>query len=445
MNTENKNLLLQLDSKNYKTFITKMLGMLFFLTINNNEFYTTTEFNEIYKYLVKKNKEKIIENNNIIKDKNYFFYVYIEDNETIFAFSYDEKSRKDLIYYDQNGNSYSVEEKCDYIKDDLVFLLILISKEDYRIDNFYRKNKLEFNKEIYNNIRFPYSFILGSGVDLDYGSGDWNSLIDKMNNEIHSEMEILPIHEKEYTKFIDSFGIKNYSVPQVLKLINRKAYYDTIYDNIYDTFDYTKLNNEDYTLFQIARIINYQNLYFSNEKQNVLTFNYDNLLELLLNKKNSISKSKIKSIYNNRFKINNNINIIHVHGYLPYQNNDEKFNKTIVLSNFEYMDSYRDKDKFSSKSLYNQLDRINIILGNSVSDYQEQFIMRAHIKDHPASYSYLFMAKGNLGLEWMNEYKKLYFLSLGLIVKYFEDIPSIVKEITKYADNLSDIVKVTVD
>jgi len=136
--------------------------------------------------------------------------------------------------------------------------------------------------------------------------------------------------------------------------------------------------------------------------------------------------------------LNYQIHILHPHGYLPFNEDgdiERRHSKTIILSSFEYMDNYMKEDRFAYKSLYKQLNKTNLLIGNSISDFQEQMVLRKHYHDFPSNYSYLLTEKS--GNDFIDVYRMLYFFDIGIITLYFESF----NDLPKYLKKLKEKIK----
>lgn len=92
------------------------------------------------------------------------------------------------------------------------------------------------------------------------------------------------------------------------------------------------------------------------QKTQILTFNYDNYLEKVLDR--NFPQVVVESTYKNRKTKNNaEITIVHSHGFMPLEDYDEVHKNSIILSSFEYMDAYKDGRSYSYKRLYEQLHK----------------------------------------------------------------------------------------
>ncbi|WP_022779473.1 SIR2 family protein [Butyrivibrio sp. AE3009] len=296
-----------------------------------------------------------------------------------------------------------------------------------------------------------YRFILGAGVNKDNGLnntfGSWAELVDSMRNEVRT-IKSIPIPVLPDLKALgislpykleikdDLISLEqdicntNYIAPEILKNLDPQKYYDVIYNNLYSSsfnprmFD--KDNNEQLentTLFQIAKNV------YQKKRGRILTFNYDNALEMILDK--NFPSAKYQTVYKYKAEKNEyNIHIVHSHGLYSY--NDKKHPKAIVLSTYEYLRGYFTAGQYARKKLSDQLKETNILIGNSVSDYEEQKVFFTNFKKNPSSWHFVFMKKNAPSNKWMDDYKMCYFMRMGIIPVFFDDYP----DITEYVNNL---------
>ena len=177
--------------------------------------------------------------------------------------------------------------------------------------------------------------------------------------------------------------------------INR--YNAVIYGNLYSGFEERNLNKlynpkiENTNLYQIARIISERN-----KKTKVLKFNYDQMLEKVISF--NFKRATYDSIYKNHRGVGYlNNQIFHPHGLYEYGNKDKP--RSIVLSTYEYFEAYK-SDGYAYKQLMNQLDDTNMIIGNSLSDYEEQKVFYHHYKNDRSSWHYIFLKKSTCDKKW---------------------------------------------
>lgn len=124
----------------------------------------------------------------------------------------------------------------------------------------------------------------------------------------------------------------NYIAPQILKSIDSVAYNKVLYSSLYQDFNEKKTSSkynkeiEDTNLYQVARIMARQH-----GNSRVLTFNYDNVLELVIG--NNFNKNiQTRYRYSRANVVNPKIEIVHSHGYLPFSEDKMPAASSIVLS-----------------------------------------------------------------------------------------------------------------
>lgn len=412
MNKQCKDLLDKLSFFEYKTFIRNALGLLFFYS---NEYLNT--------HIILSSRRPRTTNNNVHELYNdAVAYAYFENEnykspyyEFVFYVGLNDYKNKT---FRQNSlvetiDSYFLNGK---LTDSDLFFLLLVSFDGSDNSLVYKKTDLTLKtyKDI-NNI-YLYSFILGSGLDSDYGVGDWEKLVNVIDNKT-SSLSGVPV--KILRKFSKDRCNTNYYTPQILKDINQIKYFDLIQTFLYKSF---KVRDTDYkssplisdrNLFQICRILATQSE-FSNE-QTVLTFNYDDIVEQTL--LNSFGKSSFSS-FKDCGNANDSIVIEHVHGMLPYKSVTDKHKNSIVLSHDEYLNNYSSTKSYSYSKLYAQLRKRNLIIGNSVSDYEEQKVFYNHHRMYLNEFSYALMVKNSV--DWLNYYTVVSLYKIGIIPIFFD-------------------------
>ena len=153
-------------------------------------------------------------------------------------------------------------------------------------------------------------------------------------------------------------------------------------------------------------------------KDTILTFNYDNNLEMIIDK--NFPTANYQTVYSgNAEDPKHKIYVVHPHGF--YQYNDRCHPRSIVLSTYEYLNSYFAPSRYARKKLNQQLKETNILIGNSVSDYEEQKVFFTNFKKHPSSWHFVFAKKSTDSNKWMNDYKMCYFAGMGIIPVFFDD------------------------
>lgn len=322
-----------------------------------------------------------------------------------------EESFDKKVYLNKNEKKLNVYTEFNELDDDLILFMLLLSLENCDYSMILNEN---YNIENVNKLLkidcFKYNFILGSGVSIDFNAQSWDDLIDEMRNNIS---KIKKVNVDDIKKLEDKLCNTNYVIPQIEKDIDKDRYFNDIYNSLYSKYNPVILKSDkiiqDFSLYEVAKIISTQ--VQTEDTQRVLTFNYDNFLEQMLT--NVFNLKNVNSAFKNgNIEKNYMINVIHPHGFMPYNNKKEEFNNSIILSTLEYMNAYN-PNSYAYRALYKQLDSTNIIIGNSLVDYEEQKVFRNHHKMHLSSYHFILTEKNKIN--WFNGYKILYFLKLGVI------------------------------
>ncbi len=429
MTEKNKKLLGKLGYKQYIEFLRRTLGLKAFFN------------NETFKILsTPKNTKKF---------KKYIGE-YSTDNKRIKYCIIDGDDKK-YIFRDKDKIDAPINIDIFFSSiDDEYILWILLSILDFKsignlddtVDNislFYGK------KNIVNKKIDDYRFILGAGINLDHNlhipMGNWTDLIESMRSTTRNILNIQSLPNPqlylsniqntysnvkrirlfdELTDFEGAICNTNYVGPQILKDLDNKAYYNNIYDNLYPaTSDFTNLkvsNNSslvDTCLYQVARIIE--------EKGNgrVLTFNYDSILEGIINY--NFERRTWQSVYNRKVEDKNiTKTIVHPHGFYPCGKKSTP--KGIILSTAEYIRGYS-SGRYPYKKLQEQLQKTNYLIGNSLSDYEEQKVFSNCFSKTPSNWHFLLTKKEQNN--WINVYKTIYFMKIGVIPVFFDDYSDI--------------------
>lgn len=414
MNKQNISILDSMTVREYKEFLKNALGFCIFNSLNRND----------SKLVLRrtKPKEKFAY---IEKDEKITRVAYLYENEGFIDVYYFTNSQyKNKKFSNLNGNELNARTYFDVLKDDIVLFLLIGSKE--KVEPQFIFEKITDAYSIINSLdidKFRYSFILGTGISLCFGVKKWSDLISEIESSLSNDLKT---NDDKLLKFQNEIGNTSYILPQVKKDYSRETYFKIIYDSLYANFNNqtidinTNPDLENQAVYQVANILSAQTLF--NEKQEVLTFNYDNFLEKVLEA--NYSSVTIESVYkNNNEKNDAGIQIVHSHGFLPFEDFDDIHKESIVLSSFEYMDTYKNNNSYAYRKLYEQLNKTNIIIGNSISDYEEQKVFRNHHNEYLSSFSFVLLKKSDE--LWMDNYKTKYLFSLGVIPLFFNDYQDI--------------------
>ncbi len=410
MYMDNYNLLWKMNKTQYYEFLRYAIGMKYYLLNEGYEVRSKLEDVDEKGKLVgvrKKgsNKERILA---------YLYKNGIKlDTFSVMENDYDNKS-----FHNGRGEKVSAESFFYIIDDYLMWSIMMgvLGEEFFSAETY--DQSIYVGRRLFEEKRpTQYRFILGAGVNANYGLGDWAGLMDSIRDRIRSLKSIpAKANPDELVSFEETMSNTNYIAPQILKDLDTKAYYDVIYKKLYGLFDpqctnvYHNPSIEDTTLFQVARIV------AEKEDSMVLTFNYDDVLERVLSF--NFGRFCWPDYYRSKKK-NGGIQIIHSHGYYPYGMPGEKNAHALVFSCFEYMNGYLRPGRYARKRLYEQIKQPCILIGNSLSDYEEQKVFFLHHEKHLSQFSYLFTKKSDS--TWMDIYKSVYFLKMGVIPVFFDD------------------------
>lgn len=414
--------------------------------LGRNQYYSFLKYAIGLKAFCERDESQFITDRIDNKNKKYFKTIGILVNKKMQTLFYVEKEDADLKIF-RAKNEETPYSTYDYFDDvnQFIILAILISVSGFKKINQGRAELIEtFNsKGFFEKFRpAELQFILGAGVNMDSNLhtniGDWNKLIDDIRTAVRKIKGIMPtpinppIAHSKYTlkmkacdSLIDmeeSLCNTNYIGPEILKRLDEDEYYKAIYNNLYSSFDARYLdasNNSDLigtNAYQIARIMETQG------KGRVLTFNYDDVLENVFSKN---FHGEWQSVYYGKdFDFNKSIFFIHSHGYFPYAEEKRK-PQGIVLSTYEYLEGYYSHTSYARKRLSEQLACTNILVGNSVSDYEEQKVFYTQMKKKASSWHFLFTKSSDPSNRWMDVFKTCYFINMGIIPVYFNDYSDI--------------------
>lgn len=419
MNNECKRLLNKLSFPEYKTFIRNALGFLFFNSqkhINSHIVLSSKSWREVNKNSRKEDRYRDV-----------IAYAYIEEKSVInpeyeFVFYVDKNDYDKRVFrqneFEETIDSYFLNGK---LTDSDLFFLMLVSFDDSDSTLFSKKIDLSLktHKDI-NNI-FVYSFILGSGIDYDYGIDEWKTLVANIERKT-SLLSGVPV--ADLNQFSKERCNTNYYTPQILKDISPADYFGIIRNFLYGSFNEHESDFKsvpgiiDRNLFQICRIVAAQTAF--SEDQIILTFNYDDIVEQTL--LNSFGEASLSS-YKNCEKGAASIIVEHVHGMLPFKGETDNHRKSIVLAHDEYLNNYSASTSYSYSKLYTQLRKRNLIIGNSVADYEEQKVFYNHHKMYLNEFSYALIVKNPV--DWLNYYAVVSLYKIGIIPIFFDSYSDI--------------------
>ncbi len=304
----------------------------------------------------------------------------------------------------------------------------------------------------------PFKFVLGSGTSIDYGGASWQAILDEMSLKICNLLHVYPRQLSEFNSGI--FGT-NYGIPEILKLIDKELYFNTVRKMIYRSTYYDKKcksiieirKNKETILSVLAKkIVLVEPTLF--KKTCILSLNYDNYLEreidFLEGQEIVLDDNLSREINLFNDNVVNQMSmypVFHCHGYLSKKHTYLDFDKnsfistnlllpaekkSLVFADDEYKDKYKKSIGSSYTSLYNFLNEAVVFVGNSLVDFEEQRTISEHFEDSCfSSYHFVIFKKEKENLKFTQIRERILF-NMGILCKYvdeYSDIPGVVDSI----------------
>lgn len=235
-----------------------------------------------------------------------------------------------------------------------------------------RKIKKDSNKKviseenILNNLKNIYKngdlvIVLGAGVSKDYGMPDWNDLIRELlvrvlinNDSCHKNKA-----ENLSKLFLKRFNNSPLVIVRILEeYFNKNG--DNNFNEIIREILY-KDYKDGYSTEIFRRIAD---LCLDNNLDSIITYNYDDNIEQVLDKK----KIEYESIYEKEQNPDSEkMSIYHVHGYLPKDNN--LGGEHLVLSETAYHEQYSNVYNWNNITQINKFkNKTCLFIGVSLTD-----------------------------------------------------------------------------
>lgn len=276
--------------------------------------------------------------------------------------------------------------------------------EKIELKDFVQKSDTNFDFLLDQIDKGNISIALGSGVSLDFGSPNWNQLIQNLYDEIQLQGMIDSIENVE-----EKIGGSNVIDGQFAKDNLNKAFLPQLYAQLYTGYR-APINNyyNNSSIYHIAKIA----LKMAGAKNfNIVTYNYDDFLEQMLH---AIGIDCL-SVYSEEIQIDKRVSVFHPHGFLPYGTNAnqlDQYNDTIVFSESDYHRLYNNPYHWAMVSqLYLYRGCPFMFVGCSLSDPNLRRILElTYIK---GKNHYAFMLKDSLSIKDQFIVHK-HFLRLGV-------------------------------
>lgn len=235
-------------------------------------------------------------------------------NYEIWSFEDYEKRIGDVIQFKNHSNIFEIAKKSSFFKTDSESLII--NNVDLQIEQL--KNK--YNKG-------ELALVLGAGVSVDAKIPAWDEFIDKLFIKILIN-EMSPKKNKEYTgtiNFIKNEITKKNNVLTTLRYIKQFISYEEYLNLVHQVIYENDPSSETPLISSIIELCKSKNS--KSLVKNIITFNFDDLIENQLRKKKI--KHNIISCIEDSYE-QDNLNVYHVHGYLP-KNKNNFIEKSIEL------------------------------------------------------------------------------------------------------------------
>lgn len=354
-----------------------------------------------------------------------------------------------LIYFNENVFSANIPE----ISSDLNFYVFksqdfldalrgcINQKEPYKLENeviddkeaedwkvkrqqILKNAKTDFNQE--NNI----SFFLGAGVSMAAGLPGWNTLLSRMLSGTTFQNHL---NGNDLNKISASCGsssivlgrfIKSYHESHRQENLSKEQFIDIIHEALYKDFN-KKFDSPLVT--QLTELIKTGNV------SEIITYNFDNILETYLKNANII----YYSVFNNNAP-QPGLPIYHVHGFIPLEKGNVD-TPMPVLSEEQYHEVYSNAYNWGNIEQLHALNRTTcFFIGLSMNDPNLRRILEiSHHEAEDQTRHYVFLAR-QTNFETENKDKCFQYVqteifkNLGLnIIWYdkYEELPNLLSQL----------------
>ncbi|MFW5895352.1 MAG: SIR2 family protein, partial [archaeon] len=238
---------------------------------------------------------------------------------------------------------------------------------------------------------------LGAGVSIDSGLLDLSNLTKKiLSNAIQDRDE--EIIEDQLYEYLEN-QLENYSnitIVRFIKDILKDDFRKKVKEALYSEYSFD-INQED-LMYEIRKLCTPER----NIKgiKAVVTYNFDNLLEMYLNEQN-INYNIIKGEDDSPNP--DELSIYHVHGYLPYGEEPSENNAPLIFSEQEYHEQYKDPYSWQNLSQLNLLrENTALFIGLSMQDPNLRRLLDISSTKSPKSVHYSILKN-----DWENENQHL--------------------------------------
>ena len=368
-------------------------------------------------------------------------------------------------------NKFTMLAQADNISTLVFFVYQKVNKEKFKkyiddknikiIDKSILQNITQFNKmyndfeefilendeedkvfnELKNSNKSNLSFALGAGCSMDANISNWETLSKALGYELL--YSILDKDEAAYfnmmitnkmTDSIFSSFDKISALDAIQNLYETKStkhdYYKSLQKILYMSYD-SPSNANTALMKSICKCI------LRNRINEVLTYNFDSVLEQALDNTYSSNKKEVETSITNI----NGIEIYHVHGYIPYDYKVKTDVNNFVFTDKDYYENAINQNNFTNITQKNLFNRYKVVfVGVSFTDGNLKEILRKRIINGgnlPQLYAFYklpdFEKKGREKKIIETKYKILqqsYFDELGIKIIWVRDYKEIPTKIS---------------
>ncbi len=276
---------------------------------------------------------------------------------------------------------------------------------------------------------------LGAGVSMSAGVPLWNELINKMLVSMIAKIADDKKLDKSIVEKLNDLAISNKEDSSLTQIRYIKTSFDEseykklLHKSLYNS---NKLNADTELLEAIARISTPRRNHIG--VKSIVTYNFDDLLEQQFDKidHNVVYREKDEPS-------NSDLNIYHVHGYLPRKLNDSyDADSEIVFSEEDYHRIYRDSFCWSNIAQLNAFKNSTcLFIGCSLTDPNLRRLLDVAVKnkDKPRHFAFMKSKTFNAGSgddDIIKIYSDIdknlrdsYFRSIGINVIWVDDFDEI--------------------
>lgn len=358
--------------------------------------------------------------------------------------------KKDLSKIDSRFNSYNIYDLSkikEFVVNNAINKSLSESVEDWKK---IRQDRLDELKAVYK--RDELVLFLGAGVSKAAGINDWNDMISDLlvlmiKNKFSNNS--IAINKSETDLFLKEMKKLNENSP-LLQAAFIKAGLGNLFEKEVSNLLYKNINNDTKGTSKLLKSIAKLCLPRRNGigVQAVVTYNFDDLLEVNLDKFNI----EYHSLYNEMdYTAPDKLGVYHVHGFLPrYTDEYEQLSESLlVFSEDGYHSLYNDPYSWANITQLNFLrENTTLMIGLSLTDPNLRRLLAISNRKTKTTKHYAFMKRydfsipsdnGDIRVNIIqafntvnNELQEKFFEQLGIKVIWvekYDEIPTLVESI----------------